>query len=281
MLTNNAPEDKDVRKPVSQQEEEFDIEADLTRLKRSSTALAVVLVGLVLAFLIVLVLNLGGYFRMESIPTPPPEVVDFVYPKVDKAALYSEASLLSNPIALVSSGDQLIETKRVPGFVRVEGKDQKGGGWVEAENVETKAQTLATQKGLTGDPFELNLVVSIDKKDILLNGKITNKSNAPLKNILIQTYFLGPKKVDTVSTEKMTLYADKELQPGETGNFKMIGKDMLGKAPFLAYSVESFDAPPPPPPAEVVEPAQEVPAAAPAKGKAAKGKEAAPEKKKK
>jgi len=146
MLTNNAPEDKDVRKPVSSRKRN----STSRRISRGSRDPAPPSPSFGRDWSRVpdrAGSESGRLLQDGEHSDPASGGREFRLSQGDKAALYSEASLLSNPIALVSLRRSADRNQARSGIRQVEARTRRAAAAGSSENVETKAQTLATQKG--------------------------------------------------------------------------------------------------------------------------------------
>lgn len=218
----------------------FDIEHDIARLKRSGYVWAILLIVLVVSFLILLILSLSGYFQMQQIPEIP-KVVKFVYPVVDKVPVYNEPSPVATLLGHASRDERYLETKRVPGFIRIENDTM--AGWVDRKKVMTKLERVSAADGLNIIPLDMAVEVLPFQNDIMINGKIINQWDKPIRNIKVSFTFLD-MSLKQLATENVEVYKQQDLPGGGTVDLHAIGHGLLKSAPYVAYEIDDFDIPP-------------------------------------
>jgi len=229
----------------------FDIDADIARLKKSSYILVVVLIVLVTVFFILMLLNLTGYFEIQE-TVDLPSVLKPVYVLPDKVPVYRQPTPDEEAFSVVTKNDPVFEVQRVPGFVLVEWSGHSG--WVVSSQIRSKLENLAASKGLTGNLLSVVLEVDFSRRDVLFSGKVVNKSNYAMKNIRLVTNFLDNKR-NPILTKETILNAHSELGPGDETSFHITGKGLLGKTLYVSYEIVNFELPNPPMPPPVATPA--------------------------
>jgi hypothetical protein len=243
--------------------QDFDLDADLARLKKSSYVLIAALIILVVAFFILMILSLSGSFALQQ-STDAPAVLNFVYPVSDGVAATKEPTAETDIIVKLNKKDRLFEVKRIPGYVRVEWDSH--AGWVESAKVRSRLEDAAVGAGLTGTPLDVVVKVELFQKDVLVSGKVVNNADRELKNINMIVNFLDEKR-DIIATEQTTIATGEAIKPGDSAAFHVIGHGLLGAAKFVAYEIPALELAHPTAPITAGEEAP--PAAAPAAAPAA------------
>lgn len=233
-------------------EPNFNVEADISRLKRSSYIIAASLIVLLIAFLGFVALSLMGHFAATSAPNPP-QVAQVVYPIDDNLQVYTEAAKQAEVLLTLKKTDKLYQLERTAGMTKV----AKGEiiGWVENEKIKTKlelAGVLDPRRGRVR--LNMNLTPSWNKKDLMVDGKITNNSGFPLENLNFTVYFLSAT-MEVLFTQTKAVYEQKEMAPEEASSFNMMGINLMGKVSYVAYEIDDVDPilPPEPEPTPVPE----------------------------
>jgi hypothetical protein len=142
------------------------------------------------------------------------------------------------PIATLKMSDRVFEIKRIPGWVRVEWEDRSG--WVESERVKSRLESATAAAGLSGSSLEVVWEFEAYQKDILISGKIVNRSDKALKNIHLVVSLLDSRR-EPVTVEQETLSTQTPLMPGAADPFNLAGRGVLGRASFIVYEVMALE----------------------------------------
>jgi hypothetical protein len=242
----------------------FDVERDVRRLKRSGHVLAVLLIALLLAFFAVVALSLLGYFNIQVATNIPP-VVRTVYPVADGVPVFAEPTPQAGVLGTIARNDRVFEVQKVPGYLKI--RRQGLSGWVATDLVKTKLEILGVVDEIKSR-IELDLTMDMkwERRALLVFGTVVNRSQLPVKNIRVATYFLN-EAGDLLATQEATIFASGELAAGREAKFEMRGADLMGKVATVSYEIEDFEAVGAPPPAEPpAEPLAEPPAEPSAEG---------------
>ncbi len=218
--------------------QDYDIDADIKRLKRSSYVLIILLVVLVVAFFILMILSLSGSFESWN-TTNVPAIVKVVKPSKETVTVYREPGMEAGVIGQVLISDRLYEVKRVPGFVRVEWGNNRSG-WVEASSVKSKAEDLSTFWNLTAPALDVVLKIEIYQQDILIAGQVLNKAERPIRNVSLTIYFLDAKR-QAIGTELVNVATQGEMAPGASVPFNVVGKGLVNRCSYVAWELMDFE----------------------------------------
>jgi hypothetical protein len=218
---------------------EFDIDADIKRLKTSSRFLAVTLVLLAVAFLILLVLSLGGYFEIQQ-NVADIKIVNKLYPTMENLPVFKDPTEIADKVGNVGKSDTLYELQRLPGFVKIQTAALKG--WVLLSNVKTKLEIKASDKGFENKSTTLEIGVNItsSKKDVVVNGKVINHLDAKIKNVRVVIDLLNDE-MQTIYSQVTNLAPKENLGKGDFAPFAVVGQNYLDRTRFVACEVEDFD----------------------------------------
>jgi hypothetical protein len=251
-----AEKEKLARDQQALVDRDFDIEADINRLKRSSYVLIFLLVVLVAAFFILMILSLSGSFEGWN-TTNVPAVVKVVTSIKDNLPVYREPGIEGGIIGQVDTTDRLYEIKRVPGFVRVEWGSNRSG-WVEAMNIKSKAENLAVFWNLTPPALDVVLKIEIYQQDILIAGQVLNKAERGIRNVSLTIYFLDAKR-QAIGSEQVSVGTQAEIPTGGSVPFNVVGKGLVNRCSYVAWEVMDFESthlePTPPPEGDQAAPA--------------------------
>jgi len=242
----------DKAKPVepkkpTQEEIDFDIEADLRKLKRSSNLLAILFVALILAFIGLMGLIFTDFFVLQS-TVPEPKMVEVSYPTVNNLPIYMDPSQLSEKVGYLKTYDRVFEFTKIPGFLKV----RKGSvtGYVESVKMQTRMQALTIKKNLAElNPLRLFVETKQDIKnyDLIVSGKVFNNIDIPVKDVEINIFFLNDNN-DILYKYTTKIATDTQIKKGANEEFETVGRGLLGKATHLCAEIENFTLTQQPPP---------------------------------
>jgi len=235
--------EKEAQKPNNYQNQDFDLEADISRLKKSSYVLIVVLVVLLIAFFILMVLSLSGTFELQNEGNLP-TILKVVYPVSDGIAVSKDPSSESDAIGTLKLTDRVFEVKRIPGYVKVEWNDKVSEkvGWVENSKVKSAQEKIAQSAGMTSAPLDFVNKIEYYQKDILVSGKLVNNSEPPIdiKNIHLEVTFLAASK-EVLDTEDIMLSTNYILKKGGAVPFNIVGQGLFGRVAFVTFEIKAFE----------------------------------------
>jgi hypothetical protein len=230
--------EKDKGKDVKYADQEFDLDKDLSRLKKSSYVLIAALIILVAAFCVLMIFSLSRTFTLEQ-SSDVPTILQFVYPVNDNVVATKEPVTETDTVATLKKADRLLEVKRIPGYVRVEWNTSHAG-WVESGKLTTRLEMAAEGAGLGRAPLEILISPELFQKDVLVSGKVVNAADRALKNLQLIVYFLNAHH-EVIGSEQTVLATRDDLPPGGATPFNIVGHGMMGRASFVAYEIPALE----------------------------------------
>ncbi len=245
---DNGKRDKIDRNRQAPLNQDFDIDADISRLKRSSYVLIVLLVVLVAAFFILMILSLSGSFESWN-ATNVPAIAEIASPAKDDVVVYREPSIEGARVGLLKLDDRLYLFRRAQGFARVEWGVGRTG-WVEVANVRSKEDSLAAFWALASPAVDVVLKVDVYQQDILIEGQVVNKAERPIRKVTLTVAYLDAKR-QKISEETITVGTQQDIPVGGSMPFKMIAKGLVNRCALIVWEISDFESDhPPPPPSE-------------------------------
>jgi hypothetical protein len=223
---------------------EFDIDSDLKRLKTSSRFLAVTLVFLAVAFLVLLILSLGGYFEIQQ-TVGTITLLNRLYAEKE-IPVYKESTEVSPEVGRVTPTDMIYEIQRLPGFIEIKSNktiapNKPLQGWVKADLVKTKVDQMAASTAIDRiKTVELLVQITTTKKDIQVQGNVVNNLDDPVRNIRLEITYLD-EDLQPITSEVTNLSAKEELKQGSMTNFSLSGKDLLKRTRYITCEIKDFD----------------------------------------